>query len=61
MDKNDIPQATAVMTFFQRLGGVLGVSIAGTIFSNELARNLLRYAPNVPIDTLRNSVAVRHF
>ncbi|KAF8597187.1 MFS general substrate transporter [Ceratobasidium sp. AG-I] len=57
VDKDDVPQATAVMTFFQRLGGVLGVSIAGTIFSNELARNLLRYAPNVPTEVLRNSVA----
>jgi hypothetical protein len=47
------------MTFFQRLGGVLGVSIAGTIFSNQLPHNLARYASNVPSEVVQSSVAVR--
>lgn len=49
------------MTFFQRLGGVLGTSIAGTIFANELPRNLVKYAPDAPAELVRNSVAVRTF
>ena len=48
-----------MMTFFQRLGGVLGVSIAGTIFANELSQNLKKFAPDAPVAALAASVEVR--
>ncbi|CCA72089.1 probable DHA14-like major facilitator; ABC transporter [Serendipita indica DSM 11827] len=35
-----IPQASAVASFAQLVGGTLGIAIAGTIFSNQLVRNL---------------------
>ncbi|CCA72093.1 probable DHA14-like major facilitator; ABC transporter [Serendipita indica DSM 11827] len=35
-----IPQASAVASFAQLVGGTLGIAVAGTIFSNQLVRNL---------------------
>jgi hypothetical protein len=56
-----IAQATSVMTFFQILGGALGISIAGTVFANNLKSNLTVYAPNLPnqlITGARQSISV---
>lgn len=35
-----IPQASSLLTFFQLLGGVIGIAIAGTIFNNQLGTKL---------------------
>lgn len=35
-----IPQASALASFAQLVGGTLGISIGGTIFSNALLKNL---------------------
>jgi hypothetical protein len=35
-----IPQATSLVSFFQLLGGVVGIAIAGTLFSNQIRGNL---------------------
>ncbi|KAI5476421.1 MFS transporter, partial [Pseudohyphozyma bogoriensis] len=55
-DEKDVPQATALVTFTQLVGGTIGLSIASTIFSNKLHSALLEYAPNAPIEIVRNSV-----
>ncbi|KAG8848813.1 hypothetical protein FRB91_010479 [Serendipita sp. 411] len=38
-----IPQATSLLTFLQLLGGVVGIAIAGTMFNNQLTKQLSRY------------------
>lgn len=43
-----IPQVTSVLSFFQLLGGALGIAIAGTVFANNLKSNLAEYAPGLP-------------
>ena len=56
-----IPQVTSIITFFQLLGGALGISIAGTVFSNTLESNITIYAPNLPnklITGVRQSISV---
>lgn len=56
-----IPQATSVITFFQLLGGVLGISIAGTVFANSLKSNISMYAPTLPnqlITGARQSISI---
>ncbi|KAL7411362.1 ABC transporter [Mrakia frigida] len=35
-----VAQATALGTFFQLIGGVIGISISGTLFNNQLASEL---------------------
>jgi MFS family permease len=35
-----IPQATSLVNFTQLIGGVIGIAIAGTVFSNQLSGNL---------------------
>lgn len=40
-DQEDIiPQATSLVNFTQLLGGVVGLAIAGTLFSNQIRHNL---------------------
>lgn len=39
-----IPQASSLLTFLQLLGGVIGIAIAGTIFNNQLVKELAHYA-----------------
>ncbi len=59
-----IPQATSVVTFFQLLGGALGISIAGTVFANTLESNITTYAPSLPnelITGVRQSISVISF
>lgn len=56
-----IPQATSIITFFQLLGGALGISIAGTVFANTLESNITIYAPSLPnqlIAGVRQSISV---
>ncbi|KDQ12822.1 hypothetical protein BOTBODRAFT_189074 [Botryobasidium botryosum FD-172 SS1] len=54
--KDMIPQSSALVTFSQFIGGVLGIAIAGTIFQNKLASGLREFAPDAPYDLLRQSV-----
>ncbi|PVG01143.1 ABC transporter [Serendipita vermifera] len=35
-----IPQASAIAAFLQLVGGTLGIAVGGTLFANELTRNL---------------------
>lgn len=42
-----IPQATSVVTFFQLMGGVLGIAIAGAVFANQFRSNIAIYAPGL--------------
>jgi len=39
-DEAMIPQATSLVNFTQLIGGVIGIAIAGTIFSNQLRSSL---------------------
>ncbi|OLL26095.1 putative HC-toxin efflux carrier TOXA [Neolecta irregularis DAH-3] len=61
VDHHDIPQASALCSFMQLVGGVLGIAVAGTIFSNELVSHLQRVAPDAPLVAIQQSVTViRH-
>lgn len=56
-----VPQATSVITFFQILGGALGISVAGTVFANSLNSSITVYAPSLPnqlITGARQSISV---
>ncbi|KAH7917130.1 hypothetical protein BV22DRAFT_1124080 [Leucogyrophana mollusca] len=50
-----IPQATSFVSFCQILGGIVGISMAGSTFANELRRNLDIYAPSLP-STLKSAI-----
>lgn len=57
-DRDDlIPQATSVVNFFQLVGGVLGIAIAGAVFANQLTHNIAAYAPGLDPQTLE---AIKH-
>lgn len=43
-----LAQALAMASFAQFLGGTLGLGVAEPVFSTELTRFLLRYAPDAP-------------
>ncbi|KAF8319133.1 ABC transporter [Clavulina sp. PMI_390] len=54
-----IPKTTSIVTFSQLVGGVIGIAIAGTIFSNQLVTELHKYASNLDpsvADKVRQSV-----
>jgi EmrB/QacA subfamily drug resistance transporter len=56
-----IPQATSLVSFFQLVGGVIGIAIAGTIFANQFRSGLATYAPDLPPELavlVRQSVTV---
>ncbi len=53
---DDVPQATALVTFTQLIGGTIGIAIASTLFSTQLGTALHKYAPDAPVDLVRNSV-----
>ncbi|KAF2119283.1 DNA repair protein RAD50 [Lophiotrema nucula] len=42
----DVPTTTALLMWFQTIGGSLGLSAAQAAFSNELLNSLRRHAPN---------------
>lgn len=56
-----IPQASALATFGQLVGGTLGISVGGTVFANQLTTNLAPYSqvlgPDL-IQAVRESVTV---
>ncbi|EPS40160.1 hypothetical protein H072_6032 [Dactylellina haptotyla CBS 200.50] len=45
---DDIPVGTAIITFFQSLGGALFISVGQNIFSNGLKKGLETYIPELP-------------
>lgn len=56
---NDAPaligQATSMASFGQFFGGTIGLGVAEPVFSSELTRNLLKYAPDAPAMIVKES------
>ncbi|KAF7378120.1 Major facilitator transporter-like protein [Mycena sanguinolenta] len=50
-----LAQSQSVASFFQFLGGMVGLSVAEAVFASELTRFLARYAPDAPAAVVRNS------
>ncbi|KAJ7146843.1 transporter [Mycena epipterygia] len=48
-------QATSMAGFGQFLGGTLGLGVAEPVFSSELTKFLLKYAPDAPVEIVRQS------
>ncbi|KAJ3912102.1 ABC transporter [Lentinula edodes] len=48
-------QATSMASFGQFLGGTLGLGVAEPVFSSELAKYLLMYAPDAPATIVKES------
>jgi len=42
-----IPQGTSLVNFVQIVGGVIGITIGAAIFGNQLATNIVKYAPDL--------------
>lgn len=58
-DKEDmIPQATSLVNFTQLIGGVIGIAIAGTLFSNQIRSNLPKDLDPEIAKVVVNSVSV---
>lgn len=57
VDPEDLPQTTALVSFAQLFGGVLGIAVCGTVFANELSQGLKQSAPDAPFALVRHSVA----
>ncbi|KAG8832129.1 hypothetical protein FRC17_001962 [Serendipita sp. 399] len=56
-----IPQATSIVTFFQLMGGILGIAIAGAVFANQLRSSLAIYAPGLDpqiAEMIKNTLSV---
>lgn len=56
VEPEDLPQTTALVTFSQLFGGVLGIGVCGAVFANELSAGLKLSAPDAPFDLVRHSV-----
>jgi hypothetical protein len=56
VNPEDLPRATALVSFAQLFGGVLGIGVCGTVFANELAAGLKEFAPDAPFQLVRHSV-----
>jgi len=54
MSLEDIPVATACVTFFQSLGGALFVTVGQSTFQNGILTSLPKYAPSVPPQAILN-------
>ncbi|KAG8810080.1 hypothetical protein FRC17_003107 [Serendipita sp. 399] len=58
-----IPQASSLLTFLQLVGGVVGIAVAGTVFNNQLTKELAQYvrsgllSPTL-VDAVKRSVTV---
>lgn len=60
-DEKLIPQGTSLVNFTQLVGGIIGISIAGTIFANQLQTQLAVFAPTLdPVTAfnVRQSVTI---
>ncbi|KAF8520869.1 ABC transporter [Hysterangium stoloniferum] len=62
LDKPEmVMQATSIVTFLQFMGGIVALSVAGTIFTNRLKTNLQLFVPGLPsslAEELRLSVTL---
>ncbi|KAF9730589.1 MFS sugar transporter [Paraphaeosphaeria minitans] len=47
LPKNDVPIGTAIMMFFQTLGGALFISVGQNVFTNQLVKNLQEAVPGL--------------
>ncbi|KAL7911483.1 MFS multidrug transporter [Trichoderma velutinum] len=47
LDIKDIPTGTSMITFLQTLGGALFVSVAQSVFTNQLLQSLAKYVPDL--------------
>ncbi|RKP14949.1 major facilitator superfamily domain-containing protein [Piptocephalis cylindrospora] len=59
----DMASATALLTFFRSIGGVVGIAIVGAIFNNKLSSGIASRLPNLSaeeIAKLVNSVEAIH-
>ncbi|KAJ6453837.1 ABC transporter [Mycena vitilis] len=50
-----VGQAMSMASFFQFLGGTLGLGVAEPVFASELTRYLRVYAPDAPLSIVRES------
>lgn len=50
-----IGQATSMASFAQFLGGTVGLGVAEPVFASELAKSLLKYAPEAPAQIVKES------
>jgi MFS transporter, DHA2 family, glioxin efflux transporter len=56
-EPTDLAAATAMLLFFQAMGGALMVSAAETGFTNTLIRKLVEYAPGIDVAHVLNTGA----
>ena len=57
LNNKDMPTGNAMAIFFNSLGGAISISVAQNIFSNGLAKNLPKYAPDVSATGVINAGA----
>ncbi|KAJ6577047.1 transporter [Mycena vulgaris] len=50
-----LAQATSMASFSQFLGGTIGLGVAEPVFSSELTKYLLKYAPEAPAEIVKQS------
>ena len=53
----DVPTGTAVIVFFQTLGGALFISVGQNVFSNKLVEGIAKSLPNIDPATVLNAGA----
>ncbi|KAG9294608.1 hypothetical protein G9A89_008087 [Geosiphon pyriformis] len=51
----DVAAVTSMLNFFRSIGSVFGVAIIGTIFKNELVKNLKALNNGIPIEAIKKS------
>ncbi|KAF9515229.1 hypothetical protein BS47DRAFT_1484607 [Hydnum rufescens UP504] len=59
-EEHMIPQSTSLIMFAQLIGGVIGMAITGSIFANQLVKELAEFAPHLAPDvahSVRQSVS----
>lgn len=56
-----IPIGTAMLMFMQYFGGAVFLSVAKTIFTNELLSSLHKYAPDIDAHSIVHSGVTRVF
>jgi len=51
-EEHMIPQSSSMVQFTQLIGGIVGIAVAGSIFANQLVKELAKFAPNLPPDVV---------
>lgn len=54
-DPKTLAQATSMATFSQFLGGTIALAVGQVAFANELAQKVVQYAPDAPLEIIRES------